>query len=84
MEGAGTGGLHTDHGTRRNIATSAGHSSWAPEPGQEASVSGVVNDNLMNDPLFPHSGTLLKSVMSQEAIQTRSFSVCLSAPASLF
>lgn len=82
--GAEPGGLHTGHGTRRYIVTSAGHSTCAPEPGQEASITGVVNDSLANDPLFPHSGALLKSVISQEAIQTRSFSVCLPAPTSLF
>lgn len=73
MAGAGAGGLHADHGTRRNIATSAERSACAPESGQEASVSDGVNDNLTSDPLFPHSGSLLKSVMSEEAIQTRSF-----------
>lgn len=75
MAWAGAGGLHADHDTIRNIATSEGHSTGAPEPGQEASLT--------NDLSFPHSGALLKSVMSQEAIQTRSFSVCPSAPTSL-
>ena len=45
--GAGAGGLHTDHSTRRSVATSAEHSTCAPEPVWEASVSSVVSDNLM-------------------------------------
>lgn len=59
MAWAGAGVLHTDHGTRRNIATSEGHGTGAPEPGQEACVSCSVNGSLTNDLLFPHSGTLL-------------------------
>lgn len=64
MAWAGAGGVHADHGTRRNIATSEGHNTGAPEPGQEASVSCSVNGSLTNDLLFPHSGALLKSVIT--------------------
>lgn len=66
------------------VVTSAEHKqhlcSWTWPRG----VSGVVNDDLTTHPLFPQSGALLKSVILQEAIQSRSFSVCLSAPTSLF
>lgn len=38
----------------------------------EANISVIIKQDLMNDLLFPHTGALLKSVTSQEAIQTSS------------
>lgn len=91
--GAEPGGLHAAHGARRGEEV---HGEEPPQQGTAlvllnlakrpgvVNVIGVVNDNLTNDPLFPYGGALLKCVISQEAIQTRSFSVCLSASTSLF
>lgn len=67
MSGTGAGDLCAGHAMRGDVATSAGHSTCASEPGQEANLGDVVNDSLINAHCFPTT-VLYSLVMSQDQV----------------